>query len=109
MFKCNLLVFVMGAFICMAPRAYCQEKVETRQIMTIPGIAAKVNAVGNIIEVKTTKGLMAFSVSDDANITRGTKKIGLMNIGESDPVTIHYYSPSPGKFIAVSITANKNS
>ncbi len=52
---------------------------------------------------------MAFFVPDDASITEGTEKIGLMDIEQSDSVTIQYYSPFPGKFVVVSITLNKNS
>ena len=109
MFKSKMIVFVLLALAFTASLAYCQEKVETRQTITIVGIVTKVDGVGNIIEVKTNEGQMAFSVPDDASITEGTKKIGLMDIEQSDPVTIQYYSPSPGKFVVVSITYNKNS
>ena len=109
MFKSKMIVFVLLALAFTASLAYCQEKVETRQTITIVGIVTKVDGVGNIIEVKTNEGQIAFSVPDDASITEGTKKIGLMDIEQSDPVTIQYYSPSPGKFVVVSITYNKNS
>jgi hypothetical protein len=109
MFKSKGIVFVLLALAFTASLAYCQEKVETRNIITIEGTAAKVDAVGNIIAVKTNEGQMAFSVPDDASITEGTKKIGLMDIQQGDPVTVQYYSPSPGKYVVVSITYNKNS
>ena len=109
MFKSKMIVFVLLALAFTASLAYCQEKVETRQTITIVGIVTKVDGVGNIIEVKTNEGQIAFSVPDDASITEGTKKIGLMDIEQSDPVTIQYYSPSPGKLVVVSITCNKNS
>ena len=115
-FKIAIIGFTISAMIIplfglsfMTNLAYCQEKAETRQIMTIVGSASKVDAVGNIIEVETTGGPMAFTVPTDASITEGTKKIGLMEIEASDPVTIQYYSPSPGKFVVISITCNKNS
>ena len=109
MFKSKTILFVLLASALMASLAYCQKKTETHQIMTISGPVMKVDSVGNIIEVKTNGGQMAFSVPDDASITGGTKKIGLMDIKQGDPVTIQYYSPSPGKFVAVSITYNHNS
>jgi hypothetical protein len=110
MFKSKMIVFVLLALAFTASLAYCQEKVETRQTIAIIGRVTKVDAVGNIIEVETNEGQqMAFSVPDDASITEGTKKIGLMDIEQSDSVAIQYYSPSQGKFVVVSITYNKNS
>ena len=109
MFRIKMIVFVSLVLTFTASLVYCQEKVETRHIITIEGIVAKVDAVGSIIEVKTDEKQMAFSVPDGANITEGTKKIGLMDIEPSDPVTVQYYSPSPGKLVVVSITYNKNS
>ena len=108
MFKNKMIVFILLALALTANLAYCQEKVETRYTITVVGIASKVDAVGNIIEVKTNEGQMAFSVPDDASITEGTKKIGLMEIRVSSPVTIQYYRPSPGKYVAVSVTYNSN-
>ncbi|MDD5730882.1 MAG: hypothetical protein PHN57_07135 [Candidatus Omnitrophica bacterium] len=109
MFKSKTIVFVLLVLAFTASLAYCQEKVETRKIITTDGIVTKVDAVGNIIEVNTNEGQIAFSVPDDASITQGTKKIGLMELEVSDPVTIQYYCPFPGKFVVVSITYNKNS
>jgi len=109
MFKGKVIIFVLSALVFTGSLAYCQEKSGSRQAITIAGVVAKVDAVGNLIEVKLNDGQMAFSVPDDAAITEGTKKIGLMDIERSDPVTIQYYSPSPGKSVVISITDNKNS
>ena len=108
MFKNKIIVFILLALAFTASLAYCQEKGATRKTITVAGIVAKVDAVGNIIELKIDEGQMAFSVPDDASITKGTKKIGLMDIEANNPVTIQYYSPSPGKFVVVSITYNNN-
>jgi len=108
MFKSKMIIFVLLALVFTANPAYCQEKIITHQTITINGIVAKIDSVGNIIEVKTSEVQMAFSVSDDASITEGAKKIGLMDIEVSDPVTIQYYNPSPGQFVVVSITDNRN-
>lgn len=107
MFKGKVIVFVLLALTFRASLAYCQEKIETRQTITTVGNVSKIDALNNIIEVKTDDGQIAFSVSNDASITEGTKKIGLMEIGVSNSVTIQYYRPSPGKYVAVSITYNK--
>lgn len=110
MFKSKMIVFILLASAFTASIAYCQKKVENRQTIALYGTVTKVDAVGNIIEVKTNEGQqMAFSVPDDVSITEGTEKIGLMDIEQGDSVAIQYYSPSPGEFVAVSITYNKNS
>ena len=108
MFKSQMIVFVSLTLAFTASLTYCQEKVETRKIITTVGTVTKVDAVGNIIEVDTNEGQMAFSVPEDASITQRTKKIGLMEIEASNPVTIQYYSPAPGKFVVVSITYNSS-
>ena len=108
MFKSKIIVFVLLALAFTAGLAYCQVKAETRKTIPIVGIVAKLDVVGNIIEVKIDSGQMSFSVPDDASITEGTKKIGLMDIEVGDPVTIQYYNPSPGQFVVVSITDNRN-
>jgi len=107
--KSKSIFFLLVTLLFSAHLAYCQEAVGIRKTITINGTVAKVDAVGSIIELKINEGQMAFSVPDDASITEGTKKIGLMDIEMGDPVTIGYYSSSPGKFVVVSITANKNS
>ena len=108
MFKSKMIVFVLLALAFTASLAYCQEKAETRKIITIAGIVTKVDTVGNIIEVEANGGEMAFSVPDDASITNGTKNIGLMDIEQGNTATIRYYNPSPEKFVVVSITYNHN-
>ena len=105
MFKNKIIIFILVAFT--ASLAYCQEKTETHRTITAAGIVANVDAVGNVIEIKANEGQMAFSVTDDTSITEGTEKIGLMDIEVNNPVTIQYYIPSPGKFVAVSITSNR--
>jgi hypothetical protein len=108
MFKSKIIVFALLVLTFSASLVYCQEKTGTPQTITITGTVTKIDAVGSIIEVQTNEGQMAFSVPDDAIITEGTKKIGLMEIEQTDSVTIQYYSPSPGKFVVSSITYNKN-
>ena len=107
MSKIKVIALALLAFVFTVGLAYCQEKVETRQTITTVGRVTNIDALNNIIEVNTDDGQIAFTVLDDANITQGTKKIGLMEIGVTNPVTIQYYRPSPGKYAAVSITYNK--
>lgn len=109
MVNSKIIVFVLSALSFTASLAYCQEKTGDRQLMTVSGIVSMVDSVGSIIEVDTGEGKMAFTVPDDASITQGTQNIGLMDIDTNYPVTIEYYSPSPGKFVVVSITYNNDS
>lgn len=106
MFKYKVTVFILLTLVFMVSAAYCQEKAENRKIKVTTGTVTMVDAVGNIIEVNTVDEQIAFSVPDDANITLGTAKIGLMDIEANDPVEIQYYSSSPGEYIAVSIVDN---
>jgi hypothetical protein len=109
MFRKKMIIVALSALAFTAGFAYCQEKAETRDVITVEGTVDRVDAVGNIIVVNANAGQISFSVPDDASITGGTKKIGLMEIQQGDPVTLQYYSPSPGTYVVVSITNNKNS
>lgn len=106
MFRNKTIVFVLSAVACMATFAYCQEGVENRQLSTVSGALANIDFVGSTIIVKTDSEQMAFSVPDDAMITRGTEKIGLVDLEENDPVTIRYYSSSSGQYAVASIADN---
>ena len=83
-----------------------QGTVQNRQIETIDGTVNKVDAVGNTIVVKTGDRQMAFSVAVDAKINRGDENIKLQDVEETDSVTVLYYSPSSGTYVAVSIADN---
>ena len=52
MFKGKVIIFVLSALVFTGSLAYCQEKSGSRQAITIAGVVAKVDAVGNLIEVK---------------------------------------------------------
>jgi preprotein translocase subunit YajC len=106
MFRNKTIVFALSAIACMATAAYCQERVENRQILTISGRLAKVDFVGSTIVVKKDNEQITLSVQDDAIITEGTEKLGLEDLEENDPVTIQYYSPYPGQYDVVSIVDN---
>ena len=108
MFRKKTIVFSLLAIACMATFAYGQEKVENRQLSTVSGTLTAVDSVGNIIVVKIDDKLMAFSVPDDAMITAGAEKISVEDLEDTDSVTIQYYSPSPGQYVAVSIMDNNN-
>ncbi|MDD5195868.1 MAG: hypothetical protein PHQ96_09395 [Candidatus Omnitrophica bacterium] len=102
----KVIVFVLLLLICLPAFAYDQEKVETRQIITISGTVTKVDFVGNLIVVKAGTEEIPISVPPNTVLYRGTEKIGLADLEESDFVTIEYYISSPGRYEAVSIVDN---
>jgi len=106
MFRNKIIVFTMLAVAFMITFAYCQERAENRQILTISGTLAKVDFVGSSIVVKAGNEQMALSVPDDVVITKGTEKLGIEDLEESDPVVIQYFSPSPGQYTATTIVDN---
>ncbi len=109
MLKTKAIAFALLMVTFIATFAYSQEKVENRQIITIVGTVTKVDSVSNIIVVKTDNGQMVLSVPDDIIVTQGTDEIWLEDILDNDPVTVQYYSPSPGKYVVVSIADNNMS
>lgn len=91
----------------MVTAGYCQEKLENHQTKTISGTVTETDYVGSTINVQTDEGQMAFFVPGDAKVVRETHDIGLMDIKQGRPVTIQYYTSSPGKNVVVSIVDNK--
>ena len=103
MFKIKAVALALLAAAFTVTSAYCQEKAENQQIQTISGTVTQVDTVGNSIVVNTGEAQVLFYVPDDAKINQGEETIGLMDVQESDPVTISYYTASPGKYVVVSI------
>jgi len=110
MIKVKTMLFILLLLAATTSLAYSQQEKVDQKTVTISGVVAKMDAVGSVIEVRPDQGgeTMAFSIPADVIITQGTETIGLLDIEESDPVTVEYYSPAPGAFIAVSITYNDN-
>jgi hypothetical protein len=79
---------------------------ENRKIETVDGTVTNVDFEANTIVVDTDGREMAFSVANDTKISRGEKSIKLQDIEETDSVTVFYYSPSVGTYVAVSIADN---
>ncbi|MBF0523179.1 MAG: hypothetical protein HQL24_09010 [Candidatus Omnitrophica bacterium] len=106
MLKYKAIVFILLAAVLMSGRAYSQDESDKSQKIIISGTVTKVDEVGNIINIKTDQGELAFSVSDSAIIVRNTHDIELMDIKVGHPVTIQYSVYSPGKNIITSIVDN---
>jgi len=103
----KLILILLIAFFIIIP-VYAQVKPALREIKTISGTVVNIDSVGNVITIKTRDQIqMAFIVMDKASITLNANDIGLMEISESDPVTIQYYISYPGKYTAISIVDNK--
>jgi preprotein translocase subunit YajC len=106
MFRNKTGFFALLTVVCVATLAYCQEIAANRQITTISGTLSEVDFVGSTIVVDTGGEQVELSVPDDVMITAGSEKLGLVDLGETDPVTVEYYSPSSDQHIAVSIVDN---
>ena len=97
MFK-HRTTFILLLMLLRSTSAFCQA---SHQVKTVAGTVVNVDAVGNIITVQTTdQKQMAFSVLEKANVTQQANDIGLMDIRATDPVTVQYYTLSPGKYRA---------
>jgi len=93
----------------MLTAAYSQEKLVNYQTKTISGTVMNTDFVGNTISILTEdQHHLSFSVPAKAIITQETHKIGLMDIGKSDSVTIQYYTLSSPQYTVVSILDNES-
>jgi hypothetical protein len=100
------IIFALLIVAGMATFAYCQEKAENRQISTISGTLTNIDFVSSTIVLKTDNEQMTLSVPDDAIITKGAEKLGIEGLGETDSVTVQYYSSAPGQYSVASIVDN---
>jgi len=91
----------------MVTMAHSQENLESYQKKIISGTVIETDFVGSTINVRTDQGQRVFSVPEGATIVRETHDIALMDIKAGHPVTIEYYTSSPGKDIVVSIVDNE--
>jgi hypothetical protein len=107
--KIKIIIVVLLALTLPLSLAYCQQNAETRQTLTISGSITRVDVANQMIEMTTDVGQMAFSVPDDAVISNGTESLSLTDIETDHGVTIQYYSPTPGSYVAVSIMYNDGS
>jgi hypothetical protein len=106
MFKHKSILFLLLTIFIVAP-AYCQGISENHLRKIINGTVINVDAVGNVITIRTEdQKQMAFLVSDKASVTKETHDVGLMDIRKTDPVTMQYYTSSPGKNTVTSIIDN---
>jgi len=67
------------------------------------GTVNEVRPVFKILRITGEQGLVSIQVPSEAQITKGTRTIHLDDINTGDSVVVTYYSPEPGKFIAVTI------
>lgn len=106
MFRNKIFLLALLAVAFFSISAYCQENAANRQITAISGTITKVDFVGGFIVVDTGSGQLELSVPDDAVMVGGTEKLGLVDLQESDPVTVQYYNSSSDQHIVVSIVDN---
>ena len=98
-------ILSVSVVLCLVSgHAFSQQDAQTR---TISGLVSKVDAVGDVVNVKTERGDMAFSVSGQTRIVQDTKDIGMLSLGQGHPVTVEYVVESPGKYKATSMVDNQ--
>ena len=108
MFKFKLFALVLLVLAFTSPFGYSQENAENRDTQTISATVESVDYVGSSIHVKTDNSEVTLFVTDESVITKGNENIELQELGNSDPVTVKYYTSSEGKNIVVSIADNKS-
>jgi hypothetical protein len=96
----------------LARSAFCQENQTSSQASQpeykwMYGNVAQVGFAQGFILVFSDKGYINLKVLDNTTISIGPKKVGLESIKTEDSVRVQYYSPEPGKYIAVSISESK--
>jgi len=97
-------VFIFTALIFLAPVSYCDDDINSPQIMRVDGQAASIDWVKSTLVVKLSNDEITFYVPDDAKITKGPDEIPLSEIENFDYVTVQYYDTSPGPLKAVNIS-----
>jgi len=102
------IIFSLLFVVFLATAGYCQKDLDTHQTKTVSGDVTGTDFVGSTISIMTTdQRPMTLYVPNEASITRETVDTGLMDIKSGHPVTIQYYTASPGKDVVVSIVDNK--
>ncbi|MDD5730985.1 MAG: hypothetical protein PHN57_07670 [Candidatus Omnitrophica bacterium] len=100
---CALSLALQTGSPCFCQDNQEQAKEEKPQIKTMSGTVAQVAFVKSFIMVTSELGYLIISVPEGIPISRGKEKIDLDGIDAGDSVIVKYYSPEPGKYIAVSI------
>jgi hypothetical protein len=109
----NIVVMAFAAMIMVLGKpGYPQENQTIPQekgpeLKWIYGSVAKVSFTAGYIVVFSDQGYTNFKVTDKTAISIGPKKVGLDDINTEDSVRVQYYSPEPGKCVAVSISESK--
>ena len=95
--------------LLLVSRAYSREKPENHVIKSTAGTVMSIDTVGNVLSIRTEdQHQMAFFVPENAMIIQQTHTIGLMDIGKSNSVSIHYYVSSLSKNVIVDIVDNES-
>jgi hypothetical protein len=102
----KIIILAIFAFIpAVVNPGYCKEqpKDEPKDVKRLFGTVAKVEFVMSYIVVTCDFGYLTISVTGDTVISRDKGEIALDEIDPEDSVIVYYYSPEPGKYVAVSI------
>jgi hypothetical protein len=107
-----IILATLTMVLALGAAGYSQEnqtdaKTSQPELKWLYGNVAQVAFAKGFIMVFSDKGYMTFEVADNTIISIGPKKVGLESIKTEDSVRVQYYSPEPGRYIAVSISESK--
>jgi hypothetical protein len=104
--RIDYILLAAVLYVSFAGEVFSQEPTDP-PVRTAVGTVTQVDAVGNIINIRTDSGDMSFIIPDQARKVRETKDIGLLEIGQGHPVIIEYTVIAPGKYKVVSLVDNQ--
>lgn len=108
MLKYKAIAFILLTAVFISAKAYCDEGINNKQIITVNGTVTKIDSEGSAISVQTDKWVMDFHIPVDAELLRGTHHMASIEIEQGDPVTIRYFISSSGKNDIISLVDHKS-
>ena len=97
------IVFLLLISMAMTICAYSQQSPQDPGMQKVSGIVNSVDVQGGILNLNSDRGQMAFSVPDNAVITRETRPVKLGDVKQGDPVAIQYNTSSDAVYVVTSI------
>ena len=110
----KILIFASALILSAGSAGYAQDDKapaadNAPAVKMTSGTVAQVGFVESFLMVATPEGYLNFTVTDKTSILIGPEKASLSDIKPEDTVRIQYYSPEPGKYVAVAITESRRS
>ena len=103
MAKHKSIVLILLMLVIPLAKTYGQEVMKGQAVSAISGKVIKVDPEGNVIHVKTDKGIILFNMAVESDLFRGHHHIASIEIEQDDPVVIDFYNSSTGKNVIVKL------